>query len=240
MEVGFLSWREAAKELAAKRAVDELVEDGMVLGLGSGSTVAYAVRRLGERARGEGLDVLCIPTSYQVAFLAIQEGLKLTSLNEHPEPDLAIDGADQVDAELNLIKGGGAALTREKIVDSAAKELAIIVDEAKLARRLGERGVPVPIEVLPLAAEFVLKRLRSLGAVEARIREAGKGKVGPVVTDNGNLIIDAYFGLIEEPAGLEGNIRAIPGVIETGLFVGMADVLYVGTKEGSVRKLLGK
>ena len=232
-----MSWRDRAKEVVARRAVDELVRDGMVVGLGSGSTAALAVRRLGERVREEGLDVLCVPTSYQIAFLATQVGLKLTSLNEHPEPDVAIDGADQVDGELNLIKGGGAALTCEKIVDFAARELAIIVDESKLARRLGENGVPVPIEVLPVALELVRRHLRRLGATEARLREAGRGKVGPVVTDNGNLIIDAYFGPISDPGALEASIKELPGVVEVGLFVGMTDVLYVGARDGSVRKL---
>ena len=232
-----MSWREEAKRSAAFRAVDELVRDGMVLGLGSGSTVAYAVERLSERVEEEGLDVLCVPTSYQIAFLAVGAGLRLTSLDEHPEPDLAIDGADQVSRELDLIKGGGAALTREKIVDAAARELAIIVDEAKLADRLGEGGVPVPIEVLPFARGPVLRALKAVGAREARVRESGPGKVGPVITDNGNLIIDAYFGPIEEPGELDRAIRAIPGVVETGLFVGMADVLYVGSRSGAVRVL---
>ena len=231
------AWREEAKRLAASRAVDELVRDGMVLGLGSGSTVAYAVRRLSERAREEGLELLCVPTSYQIAFLAVEAGLRLTSLDEHPEPDLAIDGADQVSQGLDLIKGGGAALTREKIVDSAAKKLAIIVDEAKLADRLGEKGFPIPIEVLPFARTPVIRALRGMGAKEARVRESGPGKVGPVITDNGNLIIDAYFGPINEPDELDKAIRAIPGVVETGLFLGMTDLLYVGTRSGAVRVL---
>jgi len=223
--------------LAAEAAVRELVRDGMALGLGSGSTVAYAVRCLGELVRSEGLEVLCVPTSYQIAYLAVQEGLKLTSLEEHPELDLAIDGADQVDGRLDLIKGGGAALTREKVVDSAARRLAIIVDESKLADRLGERGVPVPVEVLPFAATLVLRRLEELGAHRAVIREAGRGKVGPVITDNGNIILDAFFGPIEDPAGLEKAVKALPGVVEVGLFVGMTDILYVGTRAGDVRKL---
>ena len=146
-----LSWREEAKRAAAFKAVQELVEDGMVVGLGSGSTMAYAIQALAERVRSEELDILCIPTSYQVFFLAVRNGLRITSLDEHPEPDLALDGADQVDKDLNLIKGGGAAMTREKIVDYASKRLAIIVDEAKLAERLGEKGLPVPLEVLPFS-----------------------------------------------------------------------------------------
>jgi len=231
------SWREEAKRSAAFRAVDELVRDGMVLGLGSGSTVAYAVRRLSERVREEGLDLLCVPTSYQVAFLAVDSGLKLTSLDEHPEPDLAIDGADQVSRGLDLVKGGGAAMAREKVVDSAARRLAIIVDEAKLADRLGEGGVPIPVEVLPFARAPVLRALGELGAEDVRVRESGPGKVGPVITDNGNLVVDAYFGPIEEPGELDRAIRAIPGVVETGLFVGMADVLYVGSRSGAVRVL---
>ena len=223
--------------MAAFRAVDELVQDGMVLGLGSGSTVAYAVKRLSERVREEELELLCIPTSYQIAFLAIETGLKLTSLDEHPEPDLAIDGADQASRKLDLIKGGGAALTREKIVDHAAKELVIVVDEAKLADELGEKDVPVPVEVLPFAKTLVLRELERVGAREARVRESGAGKVGPVITDNGNLIIDAYFGLIERPGELDRAIKTIPGVVETGLFVGMTDLLYVGSRSGAVEVL---
>jgi len=236
-EVGSLSWRENAKRSSAFRAVDELVRDGMVLGLGSGSTMAYAVRRLSERVKEEELDLLCVPTSYQIAFLAVEAGLRLTSLDEHPEPDLAIDGADQVSQGLDLIKGGGAALAREKIVDSAAKALAIVVDEGKLANRLGENGIPVPIEVLPFARGPVMRALRALGAEEVRVRESGPGKVGPVITDNGNLIVDAYFGPIEAPGELDRAMRAVPGVVETGLFVGMTDILYVGTRSGAVEVL---
>jgi len=232
-----LSWREAAKRAAALTAVRELVEDGMVVGLGSGSTMAYAVEALAELVREEELDVLCIPTSYQIFFLAVENGLRITSLEEHPEPDLALDGADQVDGELNLIKGGGAALAREKVVDYASRRLAIVVDEAKLVGRLGEEGLPVPLEVLPFSTPLVLRELGELGAERAEVREAGPGKVGPVVTDNGNLVVDAYFGPIPDPGGLDKAIRSIPGVVETGLFVGMTDILYVGTRSGSVRKL---
>lgn len=230
-----MSWREEAKKSAALRAVSELVEDGMVIGLGSGTTMTYVVEELARRAREEGLEVLCIPTSYQVRYLALELGLKLTSLDEHPEPDLAIDGADQVDGRLDMIKGGGAALAREKVVDSCAKELAIVVDEAKLVGRLGEKGMPVPVEVLPFALTPVLRKLKALGALRAEVREAGPGKVGPVVTDNGNFVVDAYFGPIEDPGELDRAIKALPGVVETGLFVGMADVLYVGTRSGEVR-----
>ena len=230
-----MSWREEAKRSAALRAVSELVEDGMVVGLGSGTTMAYVVEELARRAREEGLELLCIPTSYQIGYLALELGLRLTSLDEHPEPDLAIDGADQVDGRLDMIKGGGAALTREKIVDSCARRLAIVVDEAKLVGRLGEKNMPVPIEVIPFAARPVLNKVRALGAREVEVRQAGAGKVGPVITDNGNLVLDAYFGPIEDPRALDGALRAIPGVIETGLFVGMTDILYVGTREGQVR-----
>jgi len=232
-----LSWREEAKRSVALRAVSELVKDGMVIGLGSGTTMVYVVEELAKRAQEEDLDILCIPTSYQMRYLALKLGLRLASLDEHPEPDLAIDGADQVDGRLDMIKGGGAALAREKVVDSCAKTLAIVVDEAKLVGRLGEKNMPVPVEVLPFALTPVLRELKALGALEAKVREAGPGKVGPVVTDNGNFIVDAYFGPIEDPGQLDKAIKALPGVVETGLFVGMTDLLFVGTKSGDVKVL---
>jgi len=231
-----LTWVEDAKRRAAEEAVKH-VEDGQVIGLGSGSTAAYAIRLLGERLRGGELrDILGIPTSLQAASEAVEAGIPLTTLEEHPIVDVSIDGADQLDARLNLIKGGGGALLREKIVASCSKLYIIVADERKLARRLGE-NCPIPLEVHPMAVKPIMRRLEELGA-RASLRMA-RGKVGPVVTDNGNLIIDADFGPVENPEELDGRLRMIPGVLETGLFLGYADLAYIGTRSG-LRRLEGQ
>ena len=231
-----LTWVEDAKRRAAEEAVKH-VEDGQVIGLGSGSTAAYAIRLLGERLRGGELrDILGIPTSLQAASEAVEAGIPLTTLEEHPIVDVSIDGADQLDARLNLIKGGGGALLREKIVASCSKLYIIVADERKLARRLGE-NCPIPLEVHPMAVKPIMRRLEELGA-RASLRMA-RGKVGPVVTDNGNLIIDADFGPVENPEELDGRLRMIPGVLETGLFLGYADLAYIGTRSG-LRRIEGQ
>ena len=231
-----LTWVEDAKRRAAEEAVKH-VEDGQVIGLGSGSTAAYAIRLLGERLRGGELrDILGIPTSLQAASEAVEAGIPLTTLEEHPIVDVSIDGVDQLDARLNLIKGGGGALLREKIVASCSKLYIIVADERKLARRLGE-NCPIPLEVHPMAVKPITMRLEELGA-RASLRMA-RGKVGPVVTDNGNLIIDADFGPVEDPEELDGRLRMIPGVLETGLFLGYADLAYIGTRSG-LRRIEGQ
>ncbi len=229
-----MSWVEETKRRAALEAVKE-VRSGFVVGLGSGSTAAYAIQALGEALRSGVLqDVMGVPTSYQAASVALEAGLPLTTLDENPRLDVAIDGADQVDASLNLIKGGGGALTREKVVASAADRYVVVVDEGKLVEVLGV-GQVVPVEVLPFASAFVLRRVGERArSVHLRV---GSGKVGPVVTDNGNFLLDADFGPIEEAEELEAWLRSIPGVVETGLFLGLADIVYVGTRKG-VRRLV--
>ncbi len=229
-------WVETAKKNAALEAV-KLVEDGFVVGLGSGSTAAYAIEEIGKKMKRESLHILAIPTSYQAFSLAVRHKIPATTLEEHPTLDLTIDGADQIDGQLNLIKGMGGALAREKTVASASKKLAIIADENKKVKTLGENNHPVPIEVLPFATAFVLRRIGESGG--RPVLRDGKGKVGPVVTDNGNVIIDAVFGLLHRPEKLEHELRSIPGVVETGLFIGMADIVYVGRRSG-VEKLVGK
>lgn len=224
---------EKAKRNAALEAVKH-VNNGFVIGLGSGSTVAYAAEEMGKRIKAEKLCVKAVPTSYQAFMLAVENGIPITTLEENPTLDLTIDGADQIDENLNLIKGMGGALTREKIVAAASKTLIIIADERKKAKILGENGQKVPIEVLPFAAPFVIRKLSELGG-KPKIRE-GTGKVGPVVTDNGNFIIDVDFGLIENPDALDAKLKRIPGIVETGLFVNMADIIYLG-KPNSVKKL---
>jgi ribose 5-phosphate isomerase A len=229
-----LSWIEEAKRKAVLKAL-EPIKNGWIVGIGSGSTTAYAVAELGRIMKTGKIDVSVVPTSHQVENLAIAHGLKILTMNESFTVDYAIDGADQVEeASLNLIKGGGGAMLREKIVDSAARKLAIVVDQTKLSRHLGGRR-PVPLEVLPFAYRHVQSRIVRMGG-RAKLRESG-GKVGPVVTDNGNFVLDADFGRIDKPGALERQLRKIPGILETGLFINMADVVFVGQSDGGVRSL---
>lgn len=203
---------ETAKRAAGYRAAD-MVEDGMVIGLGTGSTVFFSIERLSERVQ-DGLAITGIPTSFQTGLRARGAGIPLTTLDDHPVIDIAIDGADEVDPQFRLIKGRGAALLREKCVAAAAKHFVVVVDEQKAVKKLGAAAVPV--EVLPFAIMPVLEQLRKLGCIPA-IREAVK-KDGPVITDNGNFIVDCRFSDIRSPEDLEAALAAIPGVIESGLF----------------------
>jgi len=230
-----VAWREEAKRRVALEAVKH-VQDDFIVGLGSGSTTGYVIQEMGEKIRREGLRILGVPTSHQAMMLAVRHGVPLTTLNEHPQLDLAIDGADQIDRELNLIKGMGGALTREKVVASAAKQLVIVADETKLVEKLGTSH-PVPVEVLPFALPTVMVKLTGLGGKPV-LRE-GKGKVGPVVTDNGNFVVDVDFGPIRAPKELDFQLKSISGVIETGLFLGIAGVVYLGKPDG-VEKLVRK
>lgn len=216
---------EKAKKNAAQEAIKH-VEDGFVIGLGSGSTAAYAIEELGKKIERERLSILAVPTSYQALMLAVTRRIKITTLYEHPELDLTIDGADQIDGNLDLIKGMGGALVREKIVASSSKKLVIVADENKKVKVLGENNHPVPLEVVPFAAKPIMARIQKMGA-KPILREA-QGKVGPVITDNGNVILDAHFGPIEKPSRLATELKTIPGVVETGLFIKMADMAYVG------------
>ena len=168
-----------------------------------------------------------VPTSYQAFLLAVECKIPITTLDEHPVIDVTIDGADQLTPELFLIKGGGAALAREKIVASATKLNIIIADEAKKVKLLGENNQFVPVEVLPFALPIVKETIIAMGGKPV-VRE-GKGKLGPTITDNGNAIIDAYFGEIVNPAELAVKVKMIPGVVETGFFIGLTDIVYIGT-----------
>jgi ribose 5-phosphate isomerase A len=226
-----VSWREEAKRRVSLEAVKH-VEDGFVVGLGSGSTAAYGIKELGRQMLQKGLRVLGVPSSSQAMMLAVQSGIPLTTLDEHPILDLAIDGADQIDKKLNLIKGGGGALTREKIVASAAKQFVVIADETKLVEKLG-KNCRVPVEVLPFALATATAGIKELGG-KPLLRE-GKGKVGAVVTDNGNYIVDVDFGSVDDAEELNRRLKLIPGVIETGLFIGMADIVYLGKADGIIR-----
>ncbi len=222
-----MSWKEDAKKQVAMAAV-KLVKDGFVIGLGSGSTAAYMIKEIGRMVRQEGLHVLAVPSSSQAMLLAASSGVPVTTLDEHPVLDLVIDGADEVDKNFDMIKGGGGALLREKIVASSAKHVIIVADETKLVNKLG--AFKVPVEVLPFGLAKATAAIKELGGVPF-VRE-GQRKMGPVVTDNGNYIVDADFGPIDDADQLDKQLKMIPGVLETGLFIGLADVVYLGKKDG--------
>ena len=215
-----------AKQNAALEAVKH-VKDGFIVGLGSGSTAAFAIEALGKRIKKEKISIMGIPTSYQAFLLAVECGIPITTLDEHPVIDVTIDGADQLTPELFLIKGGGAAMAREKIVAASSKLNVIIADQPKKVKQLGENNQFVPIEVLPFAIALVKQKIAAMGGKPV-VRE-GKGKLGPVITDNGNAVIDAYFGEIKNPAELAVKAKMIPGVVETGFFINLTDIVYIGS-----------
>jgi len=214
--------KKAAAEAAARRVVS-----GMLVGLGTGSTAIHAVPYLAHRLKsGELRDIRAIPTSFQSLMLARQLGIPLIDLDQVDRIDLAIDGADEVAPDLTLIKGAGAAQTREKIIAALANDFSVVVDETKLVDRLGSK-MAVPVEVLPFAVGPVTRAIQRLGG-EPTLRMAVK-KAGPVVTDQGNLVIDARFSAIPDPARLERELKMIPGTLENGLFVGLARRVFVAT-----------
>ncbi len=216
---------DSEKRDAAERSLD-YVADGMVLGLGTGSTAAEVVRLLGERVRA-GLDVRGVPTSRATQALAEQAGIPLTSLEAVTRLDLTIDGADEVDPELRLIKGGGGALLREKIVASVSAKLVIVVDSSKLVGRLG--AYPLPVEVVPFAWTVVAEALAATGGRPA-LRRGHDG--GPLRTDEGHYLIDCAYGMIDDAEALARRIAATVGVVEHGLFLDMADAVIVGRDGG--------
>jgi ribose 5-phosphate isomerase A len=224
-----LSARDREKQSAAHAAV-QLIEPGNVVGLGTGSTSTYALRYLAERVRG-GLKIVGIPTSQEIKRLAEQLGVPLTTLDEHPQVDIDIDGADEIDPELNLVKGGGGAFLREKVIASAARRFVVIADSAKQVSRLGK--FPLPVEVSPFAESLVARRVEALGA-GVSVRRYAYGN--PYVTDEGHHILDCSFGEITDPSVLAEKLRAIPGVVEHGLFIGMAEMALIG-KNGNVLKV---
>lgn len=218
---------EDMKRLAAEKAVEQ-IEDRMVIGLGTGSTVEYVIKRLGEMVK-TGLKIEGIPTSLKTKRLAKEYGIYLTDINENTEIDLTIDGADEVDSCLNLIKGGGGALTREKIIAYHSKKEIIVVDESKIVKKLGV-GVPLPVEVTKYGWKATKKTLEGIGctAVLRTIMDE------VFITDNSNYILDCDFGKINEPEVLEKEINSIPGVLENGLFLGLVDEVIVGSKQGII------
>ncbi len=222
----------AESKRTAARAAADLVESGMRLGLGTGSTFTHALDRLAERIRDENLEFVGIPTSRATETRARELGLPLTTLDEVEELDLAIDGADEVDPEKCLIKGGGGALVREKIVATAARDLVIVVTENKMVSRLGDT-FRLPVEVIPFGTRQVASALRKL-QLEPHLRYAGSE---PLVTDNGNLIYDCEVLGDASPADLDAAINAIPGVLDNGLFVGMTKCVLIGKAGGAVDRI---
>ena len=227
---------ELGKKNAAFKAVEDNVKQNMILGIGSGSTVVYAVKAITEINKNNKLNLKCIPTSFQSHQLIVENGLTLVTLDQYPEIDLDIDGADEIDKSLNLIKGGGGCLVQEKIIASSSKRLVIIADYTKKSEVLGENWRNgVPIEVIPLAYVPIMKRLERLGGKP--VLRMAQAKAGPVVSDNGNFIIDVDFGKIENPSDLNNKLLQIPGVVDSGLFLGMASKAYIGLKDGKVEIL---
>lgn len=217
------------KKAAGERAAEYVAHD-MVVGLGTGSTAYFAIVRLAERIREEGLRIRCIATSERSATLARELGVSLTSFAEVLHVDITIDGADEVDPAFNLIKGGGGALLREKFVASASETELIIVDEGKLKRRLG--AFPLPVEVVPFGWQLTRQRLQGLGC-DASLRSSDSG---PFVTDNGNYILDCSFGAIDDPPALEREIVGTCGVVECGIFTALASRIIIGKSDGSLEE----
>jgi ribose 5-phosphate isomerase A len=217
------------KKIAAGKAIG-YIRSGMTLGLGTGSTAYWAIQGIGEQVKN-GLSVRAIATSLQSESLALELGIPIVPFSEIDHLDVTIDGADEVDEALNLIKGGGGALLREKIVASATRFYIIIVDESKLVRLLGK--FPLPVEVTPFGWELTARRLQELGGAP-RMRMAGDT---PFLTDNQHYILDTSFGLIHNPAHLHEQVSGITGVMEDGFFIDMADIVIAGSPSGDTRIL---
>ena len=227
-KIGVKLDREDMKRLAAEKALD-YIEDGMVVGLGTGSTVEYFIPKLGKKIKEEKIEIVGIPTSHRTKRIAKEHGIPLSTLKDHPHIDVTVDGADEVDPELNLIKGGGGALTREKIVAFSSEKEVIIVDESKLVQKLGV-SFPLPVEVIPFGWYPTKLRIEKEFGCKAELRASDEG---PFTSDNMNYIIDCEFSLgIDDPRDLEKKLNSIPGVVEVGLFVDLADIVIAGTREG--------
>uniref|UniRef100_A0A6B2EGU1 Ribose-5-phosphate isomerase n=1 Tax=Phlebotomus kandelakii TaxID=1109342 RepID=A0A6B2EGU1_9DIPT len=226
-----------AKKIAAYRAVDEFIRNDQIVGIGSGSTVVYAVDRLAERVLKEKIHVVCIPTSFQARQLIINNGLTLSELEIHPEIDVVIDGADECDENLTLIKGGGGCLLQEKIVASCSKKMVVVADYTKDSKNLGEQYKKgIPIEVVPMAYVPIRNRIQHLFGGKLQLRMA-VAKAGPCITDNGNFILDWHFPAGDHDWGkINSEICMISGVVETGLFVRMAQKAFFGQSNGSVKE----
>jgi ribose 5-phosphate isomerase A len=212
------------KRLAGASAA-KLVQDGMLAGIGTGSTVFFLIEELGRRVREDNLKIAAVPTSFQSRLLCMKLGISVRDMQDVASLDLAIDGADEVDPNLDLIKGGGAAQAREKIVVAMAREFVVVVDESKLVQRLGQ-GFAIPVEVLPSGLALVEKTVIGLGGTSAL--RMGVAKDGPVITDNGQFIVDLRFPPAVDLRMVDQVLHRTPGVVETGLFFGMAHKALVG------------
>jgi ribose 5-phosphate isomerase A len=226
-----------AKQAAGIEAA-RMAKSGWVVGLGTGSTTAYAIAELGGRMRDEGAIFYGVPTSHSAEVLARRQRIPIRTLYDVERIDLAIDGADEVDRDRNLVKGSGGAHTREKIVDSFAELFVVVVDDSKLVSSLGHR-MAIPLEVLSIAVPSVTRDVKKLGgAAELRVATGRQGHYGPVITDQGNMILDVKFSVIDNPKELECRLNSIPGVLENGIFAGMSPTILVGsTIDGTVRIL---
>lgn len=216
---------EHLKKIAAEKATEE-IREAMVVGLGTGSTVHYALLKIGQMVR-DGLNIIGIPTSSGTEKIATEQGIPLSTVTAHPIIELTIDGADEVDAHLNLIKGGGAALVREKIIANASRRILIVVDESKVSRVLGT-SFALPVEIVQFGWEATKRAVDQIcGQSELR-----GGIQKPLITDNGNYILDCHFDEIPEPEKVELQLNNIPGVVENGIFVNRADKIIIGTPSG--------
>lgn len=228
---------DVSKMCAAHQAIDKHVKDGMILGIGSGSTIVYSVQRLAQRMKDENLSVVCVPTSYQARQLIIDYKLTLGNLDTHPKIDCTIDGADEIEmGTLTCIKGGGGCLTQEKIVASCSEKLIIVADQAKEVSRLGQKWKKgIPIEVIPMSYKPIQLKIEEKYGGEAILRMSAD-KAGPLVTDNGNFLLDWVFPETKYCwSSVHNYLKLIPGVIETGLFIDMTDECIVGDPQGIVR-----
>lgn len=227
-----------AKKIAAFKAVDHWVKPNTAIGVGSGSTVVFAVERLAQRVKNEGLHVVCVPTSFQARQLIVDNGLELGDLDRNPLLDCAIDGADEVDSDMALIKGGGGCMLQEKIVASCANNLVIIADYTKNSSKLGQQYKKgIPIEVIPMAYIPIKSRIEIAFGGVANLRMA-VSKAGPCITDNGNFILDWQFDSNKDYNwdSVNKDLLQVPGIVETGLFVNMAKKVYFGMADGSVKE----
>ncbi|MGM0500732.1 MAG: ribose-5-phosphate isomerase RpiA [Bacillota bacterium] len=218
-----------AKKLTGEKAA-EYIEDGMIIGLGTGSTAYYAIKKVGEMVR-DGLKIKAVPTSKETAELAAEEGIELVELADVESLDLTIDGADEVDPDFNLIKGGGGALLREKIVASATEKLIIVVDESKLVKHLG--AFHLPVEITPFSWQYTQRMIEKFSCSSELRKKDGE----IYVTDNGNYILDCDFGKIEDPLKISVELNKLPGVVENGIFAEMAELVVVGYNDGHIEVL---
>jgi ribose 5-phosphate isomerase A len=227
--------KEQLKKVVAKEVL-KYIETDMVIGLGSGSTMVYVIEEIGNAVK-EGMikRIYGVPTSFQSEILGREHNIKILDFNTIEKIDLAIDGADEVDPKKHLIKGGGGAHAREKYIDYFAERFIVVVDESKLVQALGQK-FPVPVEVLPEAYRSVQKKLSNLGAV-SQLRMALK-KAGPVITDQGNFILDAKFTSLDQPRQLEMNINNIPGVLENGIFTRTVECVLIGSYSDGKAKVI--